>query len=352
MKVFFIGATPISAGVGYADSMEAHIVAAFHELAVNCEYFPYLTTGLGRRLNRLVEGARTDFGWIRRTPVDRLLARRIKTTQPDLVLVLLGNYAPPTTIREIRRVTQASVVCWCQDHMGTLGRQYLIGARFDHVFSKDQVLVDLLQRFTRTSQAHYLPEACNPRVHHPVTPTPEEQQRFGCDVTTAANLYFFRTDILENLTEFDLRLWGSIPPFYEGPLRPHFMGRPVVAREKAACFSSARIVINTLHPMEAGGLNARAFEIAGCGGFQLITHSECVERHFVPGREIVTFNDVNELREKVRYYLDHDGERRAIAEAGRARAHAEHTYVNRLRRMFNVVLRGTGSADTSSLGVP
>jgi spore maturation protein CgeB len=92
--------------------------------------------------------------------------------------------------------------------------------------------------------------------------------------------------------------------------------------------------------MEFGGLNARAFEVAGCGGFQLITHSDAVARHFEPGKEIETFRNLDELRDKVRYYLDHPDERRAIAEAGRRRAHSEHTYTNRLKQMLDVVFAG------------
>ena len=45
------------------------------------------------------------------------------------------------------------------------------------------------------------------------------------------------------------------------------------------------------------------FRNGGCGGFQLITHSEAVERYFEPGKEIETFRDLDELRDKVRYYL-------------------------------------------------
>jgi spore maturation protein CgeB len=221
-----------------------------------------------------------------------------------------------------------------------MGRQYIIGSKFEYVFSKDQTMVDLFQRYTSLKQVHYLPEACNPKVHCRVTPTSEEIARFGCDVTTAANVYYFRAEILESISDHDLRIWGNVPKFNKGPVRRFCTGEPIFMRDKAACFNTSKIVINSLHPMESGGLNARAFEVAGCGGFQLITHSDAVARHFEPGKEIETFRDLRELREKVRYYLAHDEERRAISEAGRRRAHSEHTYTNRLKQMLNIVFAG------------
>jgi spore maturation protein CgeB len=221
--------------------------------------------------------------------------------------------------------------------MGTMGRQYLIGSNFDYIFAKDQQLVNLLRRYTGLKQVHYLPEACNPSVHQPRSLTEQEQETFGCEVTTAATLYYFRSKILEAISDFDLKIWGGLPRYYDGPLRERHMGRGVYTREKAACFNAAKIVINTLHPMEVGGLNARAFEIAGCGGFQLITEADAVVRHFEPGREIETFHDLKELREKVRYYLDHEEDRCAIAQAGLRRAHTEHTYTNRLKEILDTV---------------
>lgn len=337
MKLFFIGTAPLSGTGAATDMMEAHIVQALNELSVEWEYFPFQTRPLGRRLNRLFEYLQTDFRWLSTTPAEQLLLNAAKIFRPDLVLVLLGNYTYPETIRKLREVTGAPIVCWCQDHMGTMGRQYLIGSKFDYIFAKDQFMVDLFRRYMQSTEVHYLPEACNPKAHRQVTPANDDMARFGCEVTTAATLYYYRSEILESLSDFDLKIWGPIPRFYNGPMRRFAAGESVFVRDKAACFNAAKIVVNTLFPMEFGGLNARAFEVAGCGGFQLITHSDAVARHFEPGKEIETFRDLPELREKVRYYLSHDKERRAIAEAGMQRAHREHTYAHRLRYLLDIV---------------
>lgn len=335
MKIFFIGTCPLG-GMG-GDTMEAHVVEGFKGIGAETFYFQFFRQGLGRRLDRLFELAMTDFRWIQSTPVERSLLHEIKGYAPDMILMLLGNYVSPTTMHKIRGVTSVPIVCWCQDHMGTMGRQYLIGSKFDYIFSKDQVMVDIFRRFTGLKQVHYLPEACNPLVHHPVEVTDADRQRFECDISTAATLYYYRSEILESLSDMDMRIWGPVPRYYDGPLRKCATGSSVYMRDKAACFGASRIVLNTLFPMEFGGVNARAFEVAGCGGFQLITHSEAVSKHFEPGKELETFSDLHELREKVLYYLEHDQERQSIAEAGRKRAHSDHTYEIRLGEMLRIV---------------
>lgn len=335
MKVFFMGACALDSMGG--DTMEAHVVEGLKSLGIETFYFQFVRDGLNRRIDRALELAMTDFRWIKSTPVERLLLRAINDYQPDMVLMLLGNYVPPMTVHKIRHFTSAPLVCWCQDHMGTMGRQYIIGSKFDFIFAKDQVMVDLFRKFTGQKHVYYLPEACNPRVHCPVVASAADRQRFQCDITTAATLYYYRSEILESLAGMDMRIWGPVPRFYEGPLRHYATGSSVFTHNKAACFGVSKIVLNTLFPMELGGLNARAFEVAGCGGFQLMTHADAVAKHFEPGKEIETFSDLDELKEKVFYYLAHDQARQNIAEAGRKRAHAEHTYEIRLKDMLNIV---------------
>lgn len=62
--------------------------------------------------------------------------------------------------------------------------------------------------------------------------------------------------------------------------------------------------------------------------------AENLHDYLVPGRDCVTFETVDDLVDQVRYYLKHEDERRAIAEAGYQRTLAEHTYAARFARMF------------------
>lgn len=341
MKVLFIGARGLSGKYSVPDTMDDHIVSTLQSMDIECLHFPYREKYVcGININKYFEIARTDLGWIKSTPVDKLLLKTIKEYQPDLILTLLGNYTSPQMIEGIKAITDAPVAVWCQDHMGTLGRQYIIGSDFDFLFLKDEYMVEFFKRYTKFKQVHHLPEACNPDVHKSVSLTNDDRTGYACDITTAGLLYYYRAEMLSALKKYDLKLWGSVPAYFhdaKSGLLPFFQGRRVYTTEKAKIFNAAKISINTMYPMEIASVNARCFEIAGCGGFQFITENASVEKYFIPEKEIVTFRNINELIVKVEYYLNHDEERTAIALAGQKRAHKEHTYEIRMQKMLDTI---------------
>lgn len=81
-------------------------------------------------------------------------------------------------------------------------------------------------------------------------------------------------------------------------------------------------------------IKARSFEVPGCGGFLLTGQAENLGDYYEIGKEIVCFKDMGDLIEKVRYYLCHEDERAAIAQAGYQRTLHEHTYVHRFTEIF------------------
>jgi spore maturation protein CgeB len=54
------------------------------------------------------------------------------------------------------------------------------------------------------------------------------------------------------------------------------------------------------------------------------------------GREIVTyqFGNLEEVEDKLKYYVKHDGEREKIARAGYERGRKQHTFVARIQQIF------------------
>ena len=82
-------------------------------------------------------------------------------------------------------------------------------------------------------------------------------------------------------------------------------------------------------------IKGRNFEIPGCGGFILTNNTPHLEEYYDIGKEIVCFEDMEDLKEKINYFLNHDSEREKIALAGYERTLKEHTYEKR----FNDILK-------------
>ncbi len=65
-----------------------------------------------------------------------------------------------------------------------------------------------------------------------------------------------------------------------------------------------------------GGTSDRTYKVLASEGFLLTQPWPEMERDFVDGQDLVTFQGIRDLRSKIDYYLSHDDERKAIAEHG------------------------------------
>jgi spore maturation protein CgeB len=325
----------------YLDSFEWHVVDSLRHLGCTVELFHNRGSGVAGLAGLAVKASHKLGQLLLREPELRMeprLLRVIDEFAPSIVLMLLGNQLSPKTIAKIRKRSRAPIVCWCQDQMTTLGRQFLLGGGYDAVFVKDRYMQDLFSRMIRSTTFHYLPEACNPRLHRPIELSDADRATYGCDVMIAGTLYYYRQEILLQLANLNIKAWGDRPDWLLDRLPGRYMGRYVHGDDKVRAALAAKICLNTLHYAEVDGLNCRAFELAGCGGLQFVTDVPVLKEHFEPETEVVTFRTVEELRDKAAFYLREPAAGAAIAERGRRRAHRDHTYEQRLTHILRIGL--------------
>jgi spore maturation protein CgeB len=99
--------------------------------------------------------------------------------------------------------------------------------------------------------------------------------------------------------------------------------------------SSPRALLNTFRSRKTfAPVNLRIFEVNACGGFQLVPYMEGLEKRYDIGTELVTYQSPEQLVERVRYYLEREDERQAIADAGYRRTLREHTMERRFEELF------------------
>ena len=84
----------------------------------------------------------------------------------------------------------------------------------------------------------------------------------------------------------------------------------------------------------------RLFESTGRGGFTIFPYIKGIEDNFEIGKEIVTyeFNNFDDLRQKIDYYLNNDEEREQIRIAGHERTKKDHTYMRRWEQILEEVI--------------
>ena len=252
--------------------------------------------------------------------------------------ISVHDYLTPEQVIVVKNISKAPVVLWHPDGLHNFGKSMFLNADYDYLFFKDPYVVEYFKN-TLLKNSFYLPECCNPEYHKPVELSNADRSIYGCDITTAGNLYPNREAFFSNLSKYDIKIWGNPAPIWMdiSRIKKMIMNKYVLNEEKVKAFLSAKIVLNNLNPGEIWGINCRAFEIAACGGFQMINFRQGLKQLFEIDKEVVAFNNFNELSEKIDYYLEHDSERNTIALAGKERTHRDHTYGKRLQLLIDTV---------------
>lgn len=79
-----------------------------------------------------------------------------------------------------------------------------------------------------------------------------------------------------------------------------------------------------------------------CGGFLLTNYQDEIAEYFVNGEELVIYSDLDDMCEKIKYYLEHDEERERIAKAGQAKVRELFSYDNRISDIAMILRESDG----------
>lgn len=102
-------------------------------------------------------------------------------------------------------------------------------------------------------------------------------------------------------------------------------------------FRASKINLNMTIPNIKSGIPLRVWDILGSGGFLLTNYQAEIPYYFEEGKDLVCFDGIEDMRDKVRYYLSHEEERAKIARSGYEKVKEHHTYVDRLSKILKIV---------------
>ena len=156
-----------------------------------------------------------------------------------------------------------------------------------------------------------------------------------------------RTELLTGLAMDQLRPGGKFELHYavntEGktPAGVAMHAKePVYGMEMYELLRSAKICLNIHAELaEKTGGNMRVFEATGIGSFLLTDLGRQDHGLFQSGREIETFRNQGELREKVLHYLQNPEERNRIAKAGQQKCLREFSLIQTAEKFEELIFR-------------
>jgi spore maturation protein CgeB len=257
--------------------------------------------------------------------------------RPEVVLVIKGGPITPEFVARVRTKTSALFVNFFPDNPLWMIPFECLEA-YDVFFTKERYALRTLQS-VGLRNLHYLPMYCVPALHHPVTPTGDEQLRFSAALSLVGSRYAYRERLVRALADRPLRVWGGGWRGVQDPVvRRLVAGGAVFGRDKLCVYAGSTLSLNPHHPMnDIVGVNTRAFELAAAGACQVADFKEDLATLFKPGEEVLVYRDLGELQRLLDHYLSRPEEARAIGENARRRALAEHTLRHRVEEMLAVI---------------
>lgn len=117
-------------------------------------------------------------------------------------------------------------------------------------------------------------------------------------------------------------------------LRIQYCGSVDYWSEMPKVFHASRINLNFTIPNIKSGIPLRVWDVLGSGGFLLTNYQAELPYYFEEGKDLVCFDGIDDLREKVGYYLSHEEERQEIAWNGYEKVKEKHSYIERIQTLL------------------
>jgi len=307
-----------------------------------------------------------EFFWY--TATDNLEAR-IKEVRPDIIMTSqseLGNGKLAVFLASRRRGVKVVMrVDSFFDHNPVMRDALVRENPADIYFGEvEGSRMDIFKKMTGKSYV-IIANAANHRTHFPTAPV----SKYACDIVFLGAWMPKKREAFSKLLfplmkKYRVRLYGPNWTFKDNVLRSlglivRKVGMSVLNErlqqlrlsipvdEENQLYASAKICINihergeNINIQDHLILNERTFKIPACGGFEICDFVPPLRRYFTEDEMVMADekngNWVDDWFEKIDYYVTHEADRKLIQTKGTERALRDHTYLNRMRQILELL---------------
>ncbi len=297
-----------------------------HELVANCE--PLQAAWVRER------GLRAGRGPFR-LHAERIVLAQARELRPDVVYVQNLRAFSRRLLRRLRRDGARIVGQIASEPPSTrkLRAFDLVLTSFPH----------FVERFRAAGvESEYLRIGFDPRILERLRGDGAERERHDAVFVGALNRTQHRSGnaLLEDAARrVPIEFWGygasGWPP--GSPIARGYRGEAWGIDMFRVLYESCVALNRHIGAAERFANNMRLYEATGVGTLLLTDEKQNLGALFEPDREVVTYRNEDELVERVRHFLAHDEERRAIARAGQERTLRDHTYLRRMEELLAIL---------------
>ncbi|MCM1171683.1 MAG: glycosyltransferase [Clostridium sp.] len=117
----------------------------------------------------------------------------------------------------------------------------------------------------------------------------------------------------------------------------HFRGIADSITMLPKIFKCSKINLDIVHKSIQSTQTVRTYDAMGLGGFVISNYQLEIPEYFTIDKDIVVYESIPDLLNKIEYYLSHDDERMQIAKNGQAKVLANHTYDIRAAKILDTL---------------
>lgn len=269
--------------------------------------------------------------------VFRKIAYEIIEQDPELVICTY-RFIHPICIQILKKnLPNVPVIHVNPDAITTFEQQQIFASPYDAYFTKEPFIVDFMKNKMGLN-TFYLPEAFNPRIHKtPIKSRIEVEKEIDIDVVAFGTMYPYRAKMVGELINngVKMQLFGtSDKKFPKKEITENFRNEYITGDRKAEILYGSKIVFNNFHYAEISSVNAKFFEIAGIGGFQICDYKSTIEEYSIISPDKFTYKDINGAIDLIDYYLNNPEERHQLALDQSNHFRENHTYEHRINEIL------------------
>lgn len=262
---------------------------------------------------------------------DELILHVINKCNVDIFFAIQGEHINVSTIRKLNQKRIKTVVWQVDDPYSLLyaknAREHKIKLReYQYIYTTNRESIlkhyPVIDTVLKIKKVKFLPFGYDPEFHQNL----KSEKTY--DISFVGSAFPKRIEYILPLAK-EIELFGSSHNAWNNKGRiSHKMMIEVV--------NSSKINLNFSDQPINGVrcLKNRVMEILGAGQFLLSEDFPEAKELFEIDKELVVFNSLSELEEKIDYYLFHDKEREKIARAGYKKVKENYSY----RKLLSGVL--------------
>jgi len=274
----------------------------------------------------------------------------INNFKPDIILTMVG-YRMDQKLMDYFKKMKATRCIWLTEDPFYMDMSIHIVKDYDYIFTIDLGAYEYYLKQFPSKKIYHLPLGTDPLLYYPN----ESQEDYLYEVCLIGYPYPERIELINQLlNNSDCKLilvgplWSKYIKNHNHNRRLSIINRWMKPELVRILFNRSKIILNphrtsnysknknTLQ-IENKSINNRSFDIAACGGFQLLPYKDDIGMHFTINQDIVVYSNVEECIELVHHFINDETSRNQYRRNAQKKVLENHTFTHRIKFILNQI---------------